>query len=222
MRIVITGGKHEADFIVNMIKKEHAHHELIVINQDRAFAEYISTNNDIAVFPGDPTKAYVLSDAEAYDADVLLALSDSDTDNYIVCITAKKLFNIKKTVAKVRNPKNVEIFKKLGVDSVISSTYLLAQTILNESSIENIIKTLSIEDEKIVMLEMEVESDYQLVNKQIMDIVFPQNITIGCIFRDPHVIIPKGNTVIKALDKLIIITTPAEQDEIIDFIKKKK
>ena len=160
--------------------------------------------------------------AEVNNVDVLLALTDSDTDNYITCITAKKLFNIKKTVAKVRNPKNVELFKKLGVDSVISSTYLLAQTILNESSIENIIKTLSIEDEKIVMLEIEVEEEYALVNKQIMDIKFPANINIGCIFRDPHVIIPKGNTIIKASDKLIIISTTAEQDDIVEFIKKKK
>ena len=221
MRIVITGGKHEADFIVSMLKEEHVH-QLIVINQDRDFAEYISTKNDIPVFPGDPTKAYCLSDAEADHADVLLALSDSDTDNYITCITAKRLFHIKKTVAKVRNPKNVELFKKLGVDSVISSTYLMAQTILNESSIENIIKTLSIEDEKIVMLEMEVDDDFQIVNKRIMDIEFPQNINIGCIFRDPHVIIPKGNTVIKSHDKLIIISTPSEQDEIVEFIQKKK
>ncbi|MBU1094639.1 MAG: NAD-binding protein [Firmicutes bacterium] len=220
MKIVITGGKHEADFIVKMLKEEH--HQLIVINQDREFAEYISTSNDIAVFPGDPTKAYVLSDAEADNADVLLALSDSDTDNYITCITAKKQFNIKRTVSKVKNPKNVELFKKLGVDSVISSTYLLAQTILNESSVENIIKTLSIEDEKVVMLEMGVEENYMLVNKRIMDISFPKNINISCIFRDPHVIIPKGDTVIKALDKLIIISTPNEQDEIIEFIKKKR
>ncbi len=220
MKIVITGGKHEADFIVKMLKEEH--HQLIVINQDREFAEYISTNNDIPVFPGDPTKAYVLSDAEADNADVLLALSDSDTDNYITCIIAKKQFNIKRTVSKVKNPKNVELFKKLGVDSVISSTYLLAQTILNESSVENIIKTLSIEDEKVVMLEMGVEENFMLVNKRIMDISFPKNINISCIFRDPHVIIPKGDTVIKALDKLIIISTPTEQDEIVEFIKKKR
>jgi len=220
MKIVITGGKHEADFIVKMLKQEH--HQLIIINSDREFADYISGNNDIPVFPGDPTKAYVLSDAEAHNADVLIALADNDTDNYITCITAKRLFNIKKTVSKVRNPKNVELFKKLGVDSVISSTYLLAQTIVNESSIENIIKTLSIEDEKIVMLELGVEDDFQLVNKQIMDIQFPKNINISCIFRDPHVIIPKGSTVIKPDDKLIIITTPTEQEEIIDFIQKKK
>ena len=220
MKIVITGGKHEADFIIKMLKEEH--HQLIVINQDIEFAEYISTNNDIAVFPGDPTKAYVLSDAEADNADVLLALSDSDTDNYITCITAKRQFNIKRTVSKVKNPKNVELFKKLGVDSVISSTYLLAQTILNESSVENIIKTLSIEDEKVVMIEMGVEETYSLVNKRIMDISFPKNINISCIFRDPHVIIPKGDTIIKSDDKLIIISTPNEQDEIIEFIKKKR
>jgi trk system potassium uptake protein TrkA len=221
MKIVITGGKHETDFIVKMLKENH-HNNLIVINSDKVFAEYISTNNDIDVFPGDPTKAYTFSDANADKADVLIALSDSDTDNYITCITAKKLFNIKRTVAKVRNPKNVELFKKLGVDSVISSTYLLAQTILNESSVENIIKTLSIEDEKIVMLELSVEDKFVLVNKRIMDINFPKNINISCIYRDPHVIIPKGDTVIRAEDKLIIISTPSEKDEIIEYIQKRK
>ncbi|AUD64766.1 hypothetical protein BK011_03390 [Tenericutes bacterium MZ-XQ] len=220
MKIVIAGGKHEADFIVSKLKKEH--HQLIVINQDRDFATYISANNNIDVFPGDPTKAYTLSDAEAQNADVLLALSDNDTDNYITCITAKKLFNIKKTVAKVKNPKNVELFKRLGIDSVISSTYLLAQTILNESSVENIIKTLSIEDEKIVMLEIGVEEEYAIVNKRLMDIRFPSNINISCIFRDPHVIIPKGDTLIKENDKLIIISTPNDQDEIVEFIQKRK
>jgi len=221
MKIVITGGKHETDFVVKMLKENH-HHNLIVINSDKEFAEYISTNNDIDVFPGDPTKSYTLSDANCQNSDVLIALSDSDTDNYITCMTAKKLFNIKRTVSKVRNPKNVELFKKLGVDSVISSTYLLAQTILNESSVENIIKTLSIEDEKIVMLELTVDPKYVLVNRRVMDISFPKNINISCIYRDPHVIIPKGDTVIRAQDKLIVISTPSEKDEIIEFIQKKK
>lgn len=220
MKIVITGGMHEADFIVKMLRDEH--HQLIVINQDRQIADYISSNNDIPVFPGDPSKAYCLEDAEVDDADVLIALSDSDTDNYITCITAKRLFNIRRTVAKVRNPKNVDLFKRLGVDSVISSTYLIGQSILNESSIEKMIKTLSFEDDKIVMIEIEVEENYALVDKKIMDIKFPKNINISCIYRNPHVIIPTGSTVIKSEDKLIIITTPTEQDEIVEYIRRKK
>ena len=220
MKIVIAGGMHESDFIVKMLKEEH--HKLIVINPDRETADYISSNNDIPVFPGDPTKAYCLEDAEVYNSDVLIALSDSDTDNYITCITAKRLFNIKRTVAKVRNPKNVDLFKRLGVDSVISSTYLIGQSILNESSIERMIKKLSFEEDKIVMIELEVEKDFSLVNKQIMDIKFPKNINISCIYRNPHVIIPSGSTIIKPEDKLIILTTPNEQEEIISFLQKKR
>lgn len=220
MKIVIAGGKHEADYIVSKLKKER--HNLIIINEDRKFAEYISANNEIAVFPGDPSKAYVLSDAEVHDADVLLALSEDDTNNYITCITAKNIFGVKKTVAKVKNPKNVEIFKSLGVDSVVSSTYLLAQSLLNESSVENVIKTLSIEEEKIVLIEIAVEPEYNIVNKRLMDIDFPSNINISCIYRDPHVIIPRGATLIKENDKLIIVTTPSDKDEIAEFIQKRK
>ncbi|MBE0700371.1 MAG: NAD-binding protein, partial [Acholeplasmataceae bacterium] len=157
MKIIIAGGKHEADFIVSMFKEEK--HQLIIINQDRQFAEYISTHNDVAVFPGDPTKAYVFSDSNAENADLVIALSEKDTDNYIICMTAKKMFNVKKSISIVRNPKNVELFKTLGVDSVISGTYLLGQMIKNESSLESIIKTLSIEDEKIVMIELGIEED---------------------------------------------------------------
>ncbi|MBE0700741.1 MAG: TrkA family potassium uptake protein, partial [Acholeplasmataceae bacterium] len=56
----------------------------------------------------------------------------------------------------------------------------------------------------------------------IMDIPFPKNINISCIFRDPHVIIPKGSTIIKPGDKLIIISTPLEQEEVIEYIQKRK
>lgn len=220
MKIVITGGKHESDYIISMLKKEN--HQLIVINDDEGFAEYISSHNDIDVFPGDPSKAYVLQDAEAQNADVLLALSDNDTNNYVTCVTAKKLFNIKKTVSKVKNPKNVELFKKLGIDSVISSTYLIAKTILNESSIENMIKNFAIEDEKIVMLEVPIRNEYSIVNKEIQEIHFPNNMNISCIFRDPHVIIPHGQTKILEDDNLIIVTTPEEQDKLIEFIQKKR
>ncbi|MFP4177426.1 MAG: potassium channel family protein [Acholeplasmataceae bacterium] len=220
MKIVIAGGKHEADFIVKMFKEDH--HDLIVINQDRKFAEYISEKNNVSVFPGDPTKAYTFEDAEANGADVVIALSEKDTDNYVTCITAKTKFNVKKCISIVRNPKNVEIFRKLGIESVISSTYMLGQIIRNEASMKNITRTLPLEEEKIVVIEVMIEEDYALVNKPLKKIVFPKNINISCIFRDPHVIIPTGDTMIRAYDKLIVISTPKDQDEIITFLQKKR
>lgn len=218
MKVVITGGAHEADFIVNMFKKEK--HKLIVINNDPLFSQFISAQNHIEVFDGDPTKEYILGDANAKNADIIIALSAKDIDNYIVCMMAKKVFQIKKSICRVTNPKNVELFKQLGIDSVISSTYQLAQMIKNESNLENVIKTLSMEDEKIAITEILVQKKYQLSGKKIMDITFPRNMNIGCIFRDPHVIIPKGNTVINPGDKLVILSTPHDQDMITSFIQK--
>lgn len=218
MRIVIAGGKHQADFLIKMFIAEK--HTLTVINKDEVFSNYISTENDIPVFQSDPSKAYALSDAAIEGSDILIALSDKDTENYVICKLAKKLFNVKKCVCIVSNPKNVRVFKKMGIDSVISSTYLLGQTVKTELNVEKWFRTLSIEDEKIVMTEIVVDEQSDIINKRLMDIVFPKNINISCVFRDPEVIIPNGHTIIKAMDKLIIISKPEEQDEIVRFIHK--
>jgi trk system potassium uptake protein TrkA len=220
MKIVIANGTHEADFIIRKFKKQK--HQIIVINSDKDFGSYISGSNRIPVLFGDPTKAYVLEDANVWNADVFVALSTNDIDNYVACITAKKLFNIKRVVSIVRNPKRVDLFKTLGIDSVICSTYLLGESITYESIIENFIKTISIENEKIVIIELIIDSQCHLVNRKIRDANIPQYLNISCIYRDPEVIIANGDTIILSEDRLVIATTPDHHQETIDFIQKKE
>jgi trk system potassium uptake protein TrkA len=219
MNIVIVNGTHEADFIIKKFKQEK--HELTVINNDKEFGTYISSSNRIPVLFGDPTKAYVLEDANAYDADVFIALSTNDIDNYVACITAKNLFRAKRVVCVVRNPKRVQIFKMLGIDSVISSTYLLGESIKNESIIEDFIRTITIENEKIMITEIIVDDQSAIANIQVKNAHIPSYINIGCIYRDPEVIIVNGETVILPYDRLVILSTPDKQQQAIDFIQRK-
>lgn len=220
MNIIIANGTHEADFIIKKFKKEK--HQLTVINSDKSFGDYISSSNHIPVLCGDPTKAYVLEDADVWNADVFIALSTNDIDNYVACITAKKLFNIKRVVSVVRNPKRVDLFKTLGIDSVICSTYLLGESIKNESIIEDFIKTISIENEKIVISEIAMDVDYILANQKIRDAQIPTYLNISCIYREPEVIIANGDTIIMPEDKLVIATTPEYHQQAIDFIQRKE
>jgi trk system potassium uptake protein TrkA len=88
MKIILAGGRLEANFIINEFKKSN--HQLIIINPDKEFAKYLSAHHDLPVFAGDPTKIYVLEDAQIKDADVFIALSENDTDNYIMSMSAKK------------------------------------------------------------------------------------------------------------------------------------
>ncbi|MCF7924761.1 MAG: TrkA family potassium uptake protein [Candidatus Izimaplasma sp.] len=219
MKIVIANGRHEADFMIKKFKQDN--HKLVVINSDLEFGKYISSSNHIPVLNGDTTKSYTLEDAGIHDADVLISLSSDDIENYVTCVTAKKIFNVKRTVSVVRNPKRVDLFKQLGIDSVICSTYLLGESIKYETLVESITKTLSLENDKIVITEIQIDQEFSIANKIIKNIDFPPRINISCIFRDPDVIIPNGNSEIKPGDKLIIVSTPDEQENITEFIKNK-
>ena len=221
MKIVIAGGHNEADFLIRMFKKQR-HTSLVVINAENSYCRRLSSTHNIPVYAGDPSKTYVLSDAGAEGADVAIALTRRDSDNFVICQLAKKMFGVKKTVCIVHDPKNVEVFKSMGVDTVISSTYLVAQTIERASSIENLIKTLSVEDEKIVLTELKMAEDYALVGKALMDFKSPVKMNVSCIMRKEEVIIPDGRTVIEGGDTLVIISTPKDQAELVSAIQKRR
>jgi len=105
-----------------------------VINDDRACCEHLAAEYDkVSVVYGNPGSEEVLSDAGIKGADAIIALSGKDADNLEVCQMAKQMFSVKKTVCMVKNPGNVEIFKELGIDQVISPANILAQYIRQSS-----------------------------------------------------------------------------------------
>ncbi|MGM9971984.1 MAG: potassium channel family protein [Anaeroplasmataceae bacterium] len=219
MKVVVAGGNHEADYIIKMLK-EKKKSKVVVINDDPSICKYLSESNNISVICGDPTKIYVYEEAEVKGYDILISLCDKDADNYVVCKIAKDVFNIKKVICIVKNPNNVDVFEKLGIDSAISSTYLLSKTVQSETTLDELLRTSSMEDDKISITEVIINEDSLLVGKTLAEIDFPTNMTVGCIYRNPNVIIPRGNTMIEDKDKLLIISDPDTQKEIVKFFQK--
>jgi len=220
MRIIIAGGNHEADYIIKTLKKRG--NKIVVINEDKNVARFLSIENKISVYVGDITKKYVYEDVEANDFDLFIALSDNDTNNYVACLLAKEIFNIGRCICTVINPKNVELFKSLGINYVVSSTYLLSSAIKDEISFDDIIKTLRFENERIIMTEILIKDEYEIANKRIMEAHFPPYGNISCIYRNPEVIIPSGNTLILPNDRLIVVSSPLNQKKIIEFVTREK
>ncbi|MEM1485764.1 NAD-binding protein [Oscillospiraceae bacterium PP1C4] len=148
MKIVIAGGQNEVDFLIgSLLEKKH---KLVVINQDKAYCEYLAETHQITIINGDPCKQYVLDDAGIKGSDILIALTPNDADNLAICQTAKRIYGVKKVVCTVFSPKNVEVFKKLGVNTVISASNMLACYIEQAFTAESLRKTLSIENEQVI------------------------------------------------------------------------
>ena len=165
MRIVVAGGREEADFLIgSLLTKKH---KVKVINDDANYSKYLAEKYNITVLKGDSSKEYILDDADIYGYDVLIALTNDDADNFVTCLVAKKNFDIKRIVCTVNNPTNVEIFKRLGVNNVISSTYSVAKLIEQATTLENLVNTLSSEDEAFSISELILPEDSSFCEKPL-------------------------------------------------------
>lgn len=219
MKICIAGGGYNAAYVVSLFKDSKD--TLVIINGDEDVCKYIAKVTNLPVEHNNPTKVYAFEEAGVQNFDLIVALCNNDADNYVICQIAKKLFGFARAICTVSDPYNVKLFKELGIDSPISDTVLLTQTIKNESSIESMVKTLSFENDNLVITEIIVKEEYVITNKEIKDIGFPKQGTIGCVYRKPHIVIPSGDTRILKGDKLLIISAPSDQEDIINFVRRK-
>lgn len=220
MKLVIADGMHEADYIISLFNTKH--NELIVINEDEYACKYLSLNNDIPVMKGRCTRENELREAGAENCDLFIALSEDDYKNYVACKTAKELLGAKRCIATVINPKNVDIFKSLGIDSVISSTYLLGERVNNITSVENLINSLSLEDDKIQIVELKLTEGLEVIGKSLAEINISDIGTISSVMHDNSPIIPNGQTILHENDKVIVVTTKDNTDKIIGIFQRKK
>ncbi len=220
MIVVIANGNLEANYVIDSFKEDRRN-KIIVINSNKEVADYLMKHQHVSVYVGNPWRTYALEEANIYDADLFISLSDNDTDNYVSCILAKKIFNVRKCICLVKNPDNVEIYKKLGVDSVISSTYLLTQNIKTESLEGNLIRSMNLDSNKIVMVEATLLSRYRICNKTIMDINFPPYANIAYIMRNGEFIIPKGNVVLRPRDTLVISCKKDDEKELTKYLTQR-
>lgn len=214
MKIVIAGGDSKADFLIKMLLSKK--HKVIAINEDKSYCEYLASVHNIPIIYGNPCKRYILEEAEIKNFDVMIALKENDADNLEICQMAKKAYDIKKTICVVSNPRNVEIFKELGVNTVISATYIVANLIEQATTLDVFMKSLELEEEQVVITEIITEENSHIVNKKIMDIKLPSNVIIGSIIRNDKMIVPNGATVILAEDKLIVISSKEDQVKVIE------
>lgn len=220
MKIVIADGLHEADYIIRLFNTRT--NDLVVINEDEDDCHYLSLNNDIPIMRGRSTRESDLREAGAENCDLFIALSGDDYKNYVACKTAKERINAGRCIATVMNPKNVKIFKSLGIDAVVSSTYLLGEQIRNLTSIENMVNSLSLEDDQIIIDEIRIGKDMDIEGKTLSQIKISDAGTVSCITRNGKTIIPNGQSKIEAGDKILIVTTAEKRKQILSIFQRKK
>jgi trk system potassium uptake protein TrkA len=206
MFIIIVGGGKLGYYLAKTLAPEK--HQLVLIEEDYNLCKKIVVelgDLGVQVIHGDGTDISFLKDARIQQADIVIAVTGFDENNLVVCQLAKHYFDVPRTIARVNNPKNINVFKQLGVDSVVSSTALIADII--ELEVEwaclHSIHAHRVGDVRIK--EYHIDRHAHAVGKKIMELHLPTGTIVISLIRDNQVIIPDGQTDIHAGDSIVAL-----------------
>ena len=148
MYIVIAGGGKIGSYLAGIMLKSG--NEVAVIEQRLATADRLSVQltGPYLVIHGDGCDSRYQEDAGIRQADVFVATTGQDDSNLVSCEIAQRVFRVPRCIARVNNPKNERIFRKVGIECV-SSTTLIAN-LIEEEALLGSVSVVSLPDNAII------------------------------------------------------------------------
>ncbi len=207
MYIIVVGGGRVGYYLTKALLDEG--HEVLLVEKNAAICQNIDDEMGSICVRGDGCEAATLTEIGTGRADMLVAVTGDDEDNLVACQVAKYKFNVPRTIARIRNPKNETLFKKLGIDVTVSSTDIILESIEQEVPTHPLTHLLAIRDKGLVIVDIKIPPDSNTVGKQIKELTLPSGSVLSLIIRKARKpIVPTANTVLQAEDQIIAVTSP--------------
>jgi len=211
MYIIIVGGGRVGYYLSRALLDEG--HEVLIVEKNATVCEVITEQMGSICFRGDGCEAATLAEVGTSRADMLIAVTGDDEDNLVACQVAKHKHNVPRIIARIRNPQNEIVFKKLGVDVTVSATNIILEHIEEEVPTHPLIHLLTIRDKGLEIVEVKIPPDSTTVGKTVKELPLPEGSTLSLLLRKQQKpIIPRASTILQAEDHIIAVTTPESEE----------
>ena len=176
------------------------------------------------VIQGDGAQQELLLEEGLNTVDAFVALTGIDEENMLMSIFAS-MHNVPKVLSKVNRTELAALAEKMGLDCIISpknttSNILVRYARALRNSMGSNVETLyKLMDGQADALEFIVKADSKLLGIPLKDLNFKPNILIGGIMRGRKTIIPSGDDVIMAEDRVIVIAADQRLQDLSDIIR---
>lgn len=222
MNIVIVGdGKVGATLVEHLSMEDH---NIVVIDRNQKVVEQLANSYDVMGICGNGANCEIQLEAGVDTCDLFVAATSSDELNILSCLMAKKA-GAKHTIARVRNPdyhNQLPFFKDaLGLSMVVNPEYDAANEIAKVLRFPNAINIETFYRGLVDLVELKIDEGNFLCGIQLTDIFdkFGIKILVCAVQRKNEVIIPRGDFVFKAGDRIHVT---ASRGVLVDFMKKLK
>ena len=213
MKIIIAGAGDVGFHLAKLLSYESQ--DIYLIDPDAEKLAYAASHIDVITKRGDATSIKLLKEIHIDEADILLAVTESQNTNFTIAVLGKKL-GAKKTIARISShefTQNAAIdFTELGIDSMISPGELAADEIkmlLHQSAFND---TIPFENGLLNILGSTLEHNSPLIGMSVKDARAQfsslEFITVAIKQENnQEIIIPRGDTIYHAGDQLYFSTT---------------
>ncbi len=213
MYIVIVGGGRVGYYLARGLLNEG--HEIVILEKSARFCDIINEEMGSVCVQGDGCEAATLAEVGTARADMLVAVTGDDEDNLVACQVAKHKFNVPRTIARIRNPQNEAIFKKLGIDVTVSATNIILEAIEKEVPTHPLTHLLMRSDKGLEIVEVRIPPDAKTIGKPVKSVSLPEGTKLALVIpmnRKP--VIPNPNTIIREGDQIVALTSLELEEEL--------
>ncbi len=213
MYIIIVGGGRLGYNLLKALLNEG--HEVLVLEKNAQICRTIVEEMGGVCYRGDGCEAATLAEVGTGRADMLVAVTGDDEDNLVACQVAKHKHNVPRTIARIRNPQNSALFKKLGVDVTVSTTDLILEAIEREVPTHPLTEVMSIDEKGLVIVDVKITAESTTVGKTVRELSLPKESKLALIIpEDGSAQVPSANTVLNVGDQIIAVTSPESKEDL--------
>ncbi|MHB8777694.1 MAG: potassium channel family protein [Anaerolineales bacterium] len=159
------------------------------------------------IYEGRATDPNILKQAGLDKANVIVACTDDDAANLVICYLARTMFKVRRTVARINNPRNAWLFdQNFHVDETINQADVMAHLIQEEMSLGDMMTLLKLRRGRYSVVEEKVPPGAKAVGVQLKDLGLPDQCVIAAIIRNGQITLPRGTTALEEGDEVLAVT----------------
>lgn len=221
MYIIIAGGGKVGEYLAGVLLARG--NSVAIIESDPKTADRLSTSlaGDLLVICGDGCDSKFQEDAGIRRADVFAAATGQDDSNLVACSIAQRVFGVKRSVARVNNPKNSRIFQVLGIE-IVSATTLIASMIEEEALMGGVSVVTKLSRDDIALSEIMVprmRTRSEDVGIRLSEIDVPDGCVLVAVSTKRGMMVATRDVALRPGDELVIAATPAAAAQLEEFFR---
>lgn len=220
MNIIIVGCGKIGSTLVEELSGEN--HDISIIDEKAGIVQKLANRYDVLGVIGNGASYNILVEAGIEDADIVIAVTNSDELNLLCCLIAKKAGNCE-TVARVRNPVYYQeinfIKEEMGISMVLNPELGAASEIARLLRFPSAVEVNAFSKGQVEMLKYRIPVGSKLNGMNLIDVSDQLNceVLICAVERKKELIIPSGNFELKEKDLISFVARP---NHAMDFFRK--